>query len=184
MKPLAYTRSGLLTAAILVAAGCSSGGNGMNTGANTPQAQSPTISAINSQMIAQDSTSTPIAFTISDADSDVSTLKVTAQAANGDLIARDGIAIGGTGGSRTLTITPNAAAFGDTTVTIVVTDATGAQAARPFSVSVTTMAVSFLNFATQTTAADENSAPRSLSGLSFTQDADDPSAFSSQLMMN
>jgi hypothetical protein len=44
------------------------------------------------------------------------------------------------------------------------------------------MAVSFLNFAQQTVAADENSQPRALAGLSFTQDADDPTVFSANLM--
>jgi len=178
-KPIVYIRLGLLTAAILVAAGCSSGAN------NGPAAtvkQSPQISAINDQTVAQDSMSSPIMFTISDPDSDVSTLKVTASSQNGDLIASDGITIGGNGGARTVTLMPNDAAFGSTIVTIVVTDPQGAQATRPFNVQVTTMAVSFLDFATQTVGADENSQARTLAGLSFTQDADDPAAFASALM--
>ena len=181
MKPVVYIRSGLLTAAILIAAGCSSG-NGSNTGATVTLAQSPQISAINDQTVAQDSMSSPITFTISDPDSDVATLKVTARAANGDLIAPDGITISGNGASRAVTLMPNDAAFGTTLVTIVVTDPQGAQATRPFNVQVTTMAVSFLNFATQTVGADENSQAKSLAGLSFTQDADDPAAFDSTLM--
>jgi hypothetical protein len=178
MKPVIYIRSGLLTAAILFAAGC--GGGGSKSTPSTPQAQTPTITAVANQMVAQDSMSTPIMFTVSD-DSDPSTLKVTATAANSDLIAQDGLTITGNGGSRALTIMPNDSAFGTTTVSLVVTDATGAQATVSFNVQVTTMATSFLSFANQTVATDESSQPRALAGLSFTQDADDPASFNAAL---
>jgi hypothetical protein len=182
MKPVIYIRSGWLTAAILFAAGCSSGGNGGGMATNVPLAQRPTLSPIANQMVAQDSVSAPISFTVGDSDSDPATLKVTARAADSTLIAQDRLTLGGNGANRTITIAPNDSAFGNTTVAVVVTDATGAQVTGQFTVQVTTMAVSFLNFAQQTVGADENSAPRSLAGLSFTQDADDPGVFSSNLM--
>jgi len=181
MKSSVTLRSGLLMAAILIAAGCSSG-NGASVNNPVVLAQQPTISTINDQTVAQDGVSNPITFSISDPDSDVATLRVSASSNNKDVISNDGLTIGGNGASRTVTISPNERAFGTAQVFVTVIDPTGAAATSAFSVNVTTMQVSFKAFTTQTVAKDENTLPQTITGLSFNQDADDPTSFDSTLM--
>jgi len=181
MKSSVTIRSGLLTAAILIAAGCSSG-NGASVNTPVALAQQPTISTIGDQTVPQDGVSNPISFSISDPDSDIATLRVTAASNNKNVISNDGLTVGGNGASRTLTISPNERAFGTAQVLVTVIDPTGSSMTSTFAVNVTTMQVSFKAFATQTVAKDENTLPQTITGLSFNQDADDPTSFDSTLM--
>jgi surface-anchored protein len=78
----------------------------------------------------------PIAFTIADPETAVGDLVVTAFTTNPTLLPPSGIVLGGSGGSRTITLTPAAGLTGTAPVTILVTDAGGAVAVRAFNLSV------------------------------------------------
>lgn len=166
-------------ATTLVVAGCSGGSSSPPRQAGA--ANGPTLSAIADQTVAQDATTSPIVFTVTDPDSDPATLTLSVSATNVGLVSPDGIVLSGTGGNRAITITPNEGAFGPSTITVTAKDPQGATTSRSFMLQVTTMPVSFKSFASQTVAADENTVPRTVSGLTFGQDADDPASFNSLL---
>lgn len=71
-----------------------------------------------------------VPLTVSDVDDDAATLVVTAAAADGTLIAPDGMVMTGDGGQRTLRITPAANRYGTTEITVTVRDSIGFSQAR------------------------------------------------------
>ncbi len=83
--------------------------------------QPPTIAPIAAQATPED-TPRDIAFTLSDADTPLDTLVVTATSSNTTLVANANLAVAGSGTNRTLTATPAANQSGTTTITIVVND--------------------------------------------------------------
>jgi len=85
---------------------------------NTP----PSISALPDLTIAQDGSSGPLAFTVSDAESPASALTTSAISSNPELLPPAGIALAGTAESRTITLTPAAGQSGSTTITLTVSD--------------------------------------------------------------
>jgi hypothetical protein len=100
----------------------------------------PTISAIGSTTILEDSNSGEIGFTISDKETaDLSTLTVAATSSDQTLIPNGGtnIVTGGTLGSRTIKITPAPNRFGRAIITLVVSDTGGGATASNFEVTVT-----------------------------------------------
>lgn len=84
--------------------------------------QPPVISAIADQELAINSTSLPIAFTVSDAETEPSALTVNAQSSNATLLPEAGILIDGSGAERTVTLAPAPNQTGQVTVTLVVSD--------------------------------------------------------------
>ncbi len=97
----------------------------------------PTITAIGAVSIDEDTASPHLAFTIGDADTAVSSLVVTAASNSPALVANDpsALALGGSGASRWLVVTPAADQFGTAVITVTVSD--GAQtASRPFTLTV------------------------------------------------
>jgi hypothetical protein len=180
MNSISRSTSLALLVTTLVVAGCSSGSNN-NPPTGGAATGAPTISAINDQTVAQDSSTNPITFTVSDPDSDLATVTLSVIATNPSLLSSDGIVLSGSGGNRAITLTPNEGVFGPSRITIVATDPQGATSSQSFMLQVTTMRVSFKSFATQTVAADENSQPQTVSGLSFADDANDPGTFDSFL---
>lgn len=84
----------------------------------------PTISSIPNQSIAKNTSSAALAFTISDADTPVGSLVVGKNSSNPSLILSSGIAIGGSGGSRTATLTPVSGQIGSATISLTVNDGT------------------------------------------------------------
>lgn len=74
----------------------------------------------------------PIAFTISDAETPAADLIVTAFSTNQAVLPDSGIVLGGSGADRTVTLTPAAGQAGAAQVTLLVTDAGGATRARSF----------------------------------------------------
>jgi MYXO-CTERM domain-containing protein len=90
----------------------------------TPVNDPPTLTAIADQPIDEDDTAGPVAFTIGDPDNDPSTLQLSADSANEALVADDNIVFGGSGASRTVTVTPDANESGSTTIEISVSDGT------------------------------------------------------------
>ena len=82
----------------------------------------PTISAIADQTINSGTNSGTIGFTVGDLESAAGDLTVTASSNNTVLVPNSGVVIGGSGASRTVTITPVATQIGATAITISVSD--------------------------------------------------------------
>ena len=84
--------------------------------------ESPTISAIANQTIAEDSAAGPLAFSVADGQTAAASLTVTASSSNAALLPNASLILGGSDGSRTISFTPLADANGTTTVTVTVSD--------------------------------------------------------------
>ncbi len=97
----------------------------------------PTITAIAGQTIDEDNSTIAIPFTIGDPETPSGSLTVSKSTNNPMVVPLSGIALGGTGDSRTVTITPTPNAIGSATITMTVTDALGLTASQPFTVNVT-----------------------------------------------
>lgn len=83
---------------------------------------SPTISAIAATSTSINTPSAPISFTVGDTETSAGSLVVTAASSNTSLVPLSGLALGGTGASRTVTITPAANQIGTSTITVTVSD--------------------------------------------------------------
>ncbi len=82
----------------------------------------PTISSIPNQTIDEDTTTGPLPFAIGDIETPAANLIVSATSSNPDLLPNSNIVLGGTGASRTITLTPAANQFGAATITVTVSD--------------------------------------------------------------
>ena len=82
----------------------------------------PTIGAIANQTIAANSSTGAIAFTVDDLETATSGLTVSAISSNTTLVPNANIVIGGSGASRTITITPAPNQLGATIITVTVSD--------------------------------------------------------------
>ncbi len=85
----------------------------------------PTISDIEDNTSCQDRTSTPVAFTIGDAETAANSLVVSATSSNTALIPDESIVFGGSGANRSISFTPTTGQLGTSTITVTVTDADG-----------------------------------------------------------
>jgi Big-like domain-containing protein len=176
-KKLGSTAVAVLIAAGLAACG---GGGGYGGGNSPPPAakQAPTIVGLANQTLPQDTSTPVLSFQVSDADSGVNAVTVTATSSDPAIIPAAGIVLGGSGANRTLQITPAAEAFGNATITIRAVDPDGLFAQQMIGVTVNGVFVSFTSTVIATFGDAENAEPRTLRGFTFTQDADDnPNAF-------
>ena len=82
----------------------------------------PTISAIDDQVVDENTSTGPLAFTIADIDTDVASLSVVATSSDQAVVADGDIALAGSDGNRTITVVPVAGASGVTTITVTVSD--------------------------------------------------------------
>lgn len=82
----------------------------------------PTISSVSDQTIVANQSTSALAFTIDDAQTPVGNLVVSAESSNTTLLPSGGIALGGTNGNRTVTLTPSAGQTGSALVTLTVDD--------------------------------------------------------------
>jgi len=89
-------------------------------GSGTP----PTISDIANQSSQEDVPLGPIPFTVSDAETPIGTLTVTATSSNTTLVPNANITLGGSGANRTIRLTPASNQAGSTTITVRVDDGT------------------------------------------------------------
>jgi hypothetical protein len=102
----------------------------------TPVNDLPTISAVADAATQEDVAVAPISLTVGDAETSAGALVVTATSSDTSVIANNGIAITGTGATRTVVVTPLANASGSATVNLTVTDANGGTATSSFVVTV------------------------------------------------
>lgn len=89
-----------------------------------PTNSAPVISAIANQSTTQDVAIVGIPFTVSDQETPAGSLAVSGKSSNTPLIPNANITFGGSGGSRTVTITPAAGKTGTANITISVSDGT------------------------------------------------------------
>ncbi len=82
----------------------------------------PTISDIANRTINEDGSTGSIGFTVGDNQTLAGNLVVTATSSNTALIPAAGLALGGSGASRTITVTPAANQSGSATITVTVSD--------------------------------------------------------------
>jgi len=97
----------------------------------------PTISNIPNRNTGQNASTGPIAFTVNDVESSGSSLTLSAISSNPTLVPPSGIVFGGSGSSRTITLTPAQFQNGSSTITITVRDPDGSVASDSFVLSVT-----------------------------------------------
>ena len=95
----------------------------------------PTISAIANRTINED-TGTNVSFTIFDVETPASALTVTPRSSNPALVPNGNLVLGGTGGNRTLAITPAPDQLGVTIISIAVSDPEGASVTNSFTLTV------------------------------------------------
>lgn len=101
-----------------------------------PVNTNPTISDITDKSTAMNVALVAIPFTVGDAETPAASLGVSAASTNTTLIPNANLTFGGSGASRTLTVTPAAGQTGSATITVTVTDANGGTASDTFVVNV------------------------------------------------
>jgi VCBS repeat-containing protein len=84
--------------------------------------QPPTISDIPDQSTTTGSSTLPITFTVNDPDTTVASLTLSGASSNTGLVPNGNIVFGGSGSSRTVTVTPAAGQTGNSTITVTVSD--------------------------------------------------------------
>jgi hypothetical protein len=87
---------------------------------NTP----PTISSITDRVLAMDSVTPAIPFTIGDSETSAASLTVSGSSDNAALVLPANIVFGGSDSNRTITITPEAGQTGVANITVTVSDGT------------------------------------------------------------
>lgn len=95
----------------------------------------PTISAIADQVVNEDNSTSALTFTISDPETAAGSLTVTGSSSVTSLVSNSNIVFGGTGGSRTVTVTPSANQNGSCIITVNVSDGANT-ASETFQVTV------------------------------------------------
>ena len=119
LTPLA-NKNGTATVTIGVSDGSKSASDGFVLTVSAVN-DTPTITNIANQTINEDGTVT-VGFTVSDVETSAGSLSLTKQSSNTGLLPTGNIVFGGSGSSRTVTLTPLANKNGTATVTIGVSD--------------------------------------------------------------
>jgi hypothetical protein len=129
----ASNQSGTSTITLTVADG--NGATATDTLVLTVNAN-PTISVMPDVKVSEDTATGTLVFTVGDAETTAGNLDVTASSSDQGVVADGDIILGGTGGSRTILITPVTDASGPTTITITVDDGDGGTASESFTLTV------------------------------------------------
>ena len=96
----------------------------------------PTITDIGNQTIDQDASTGALAITVGDAETSAGSLLMSGTSSNAALVPNSNIVFGGSGTSRTVTVTPAPGINGTTTITIMVTDTDGISSSDTFVLTV------------------------------------------------
>ena len=104
----------------------------LTTVPNTP----PTITSIAAQTTTVSTPTPAIPFTVGSVSTSASSLTVSGSSSNPTLLPNAGITFGGSGASRTVTLSPAVGVTGITTVTLVVTDPNGLSSNTSFTLTV------------------------------------------------
>lgn len=96
----------------------------------------PLIEAIPNQTIRVNESTPELSFVVSDSQTAAADLVVAATSSDSVLIPPSGIALGGSGGLRTITITPATDQIGTATIMVTVTDEGGLSSSSSFQVTV------------------------------------------------
>lgn len=88
----------------------------------TPDTNAPSISFVANQMIAEDTTLGPLAFTVGDLEVATTNLTMTGLCSVPSLVPAEGFSFGGIGTNRTVTIRPATNANGSATISLIVSD--------------------------------------------------------------
>jgi hypothetical protein len=165
----------LATAAAVT--GCGGGGGGsVATPMPTPQNAAPVVSQIAAQTINQDTPTPALAFTVSD-DGGVAGVTVRVTSSDRTVLPPYGLALGGSGANRTVTVLPAEDATGTATVAVTAVDAQGLSTSVTFPVTVTAVSKSIAMYTNSAYALMEGDTPVQVSGFTFVQDADDDATF-------
>ncbi|MBN8523858.1 MAG: hypothetical protein J0M02_00835 [Planctomycetes bacterium] len=95
----------------------------------------PTITAIANQILAAGTKTAAIPFTVADTETAATSLVVTTTSSNIALVPLSGITLGGSGNSRTITISPASGVYGTSVISITVSDG-ALSTSKSFSVTV------------------------------------------------
>ena len=117
----AANQSGSATITVTVSDGQYSAGTNFTVTVNAVN-DAPTISGIASLTIGLDSTTGPLSFTVGDVETAAGSLAVTGDSSNLSLVPLSNIVFGGSGASRTVTVTPATGQSGTATLTLTVSD--------------------------------------------------------------
>lgn len=96
----------------------------------------PTISSVTDKTTAENTSAGPFSFTVGDAQTPAASLTVQAISLNTNLLPTANIVLGGSGSSRTVTLTPTVDQFGAAAVLLLVSDGTN-QTPETFALNVT-----------------------------------------------
>ena len=118
--PLA-NQSGAATITLTVSDGSASANKSFNVVVNAVN-DAPTISNIPDQTTDVNTPTSAIGFTVGDVETAAGSLQISGSSANQTLVPNANIVLGGSGASRTVTITPAAGQYGTATITISVSD--------------------------------------------------------------
>ena len=83
---------------------------------------SPTIANISDRSTLEDTATGAISFTVGDGETAAGSLTLSGTSSNASVVTSGGIAFGGTGANRTVSVTPVANASGTATITVTVSD--------------------------------------------------------------
>ncbi|MDB6123918.1 MAG: sorting protein [Pedosphaera sp.] len=96
----------------------------------------PTISGINNTTTRVDTATSPLPVTVNDTETAAGSLTLSGSSSNPTLVPNANITFGGSGSSRTVTVTPVAGQLGTASITVTVTDGGGLIANSSFNVTV------------------------------------------------
>ena len=147
-------------------------------GGSTPRNAAPMVAAIADQSVDQDTPTAALAVTVSDAETPADQLQITLASSDPALIPASGLVLSGTGGARTLMVTPASGATGTATVSLVVIDASGASTTGTFKITVKPVLAQFSTLSESLYAQAGTADPQRVDNITFTFDADDnPAAY-------
>jgi hypothetical protein len=121
--------------------GTSSGGTNQSAPqtfdiAVTPVNDAPVLLVVSTLSIKADSGTTNLIFTVTDVDSEITNVTVTAHSSIQSLVTNTSLVISGTGTNRTLAITPTTNAVGKSTIQLIATDSSSAKSTNTFTLVV------------------------------------------------